>query len=321
MSRERKRSCISIHSPRARGDARWEQSAQTAEDFNPLPSCEGRPGRRGGLERCRIISIHSPRARGDAKKRDLRVDTCNFNPLPSCEGRRIWAARRPGGTDFNPLPSCEGRRDPRARRRSGRAISIHSPRARGDNVSHLCAEKCHTFQSTPLVRGETRTLSDGTPVRIISIHSPRARGDHSSTRGSIVVVNFNPLPSCEGRRLPTVTTGGAVDFNPLPSCEGRPVRLDFDRRTKEISIHSPRARGDRRPIASRPDLTAFQSTPLVRGETFLNQKTPCARQDFNPLPSCEGRRKTKSFAAGAGTFQSTPLVRGETIVFDRRKKP
>ena len=57
----------------------------------------------------------------------------------------------------------------------------------------------HEFQSTPLMRGETRSL-----------------------KNSILFAHFNPLPSCEGRRVPR-----------------RKVELD-----QEISIHSPHARGD-----------------------------------------------------------------------------
>ena len=40
----------------------------------------------------------------------------------------------------------------------------------------------------------------------------------------------------------------------------------------------------------------------------------CKRKlnNFNPLPSCEGRRDFVHPVAQAGVFQSTPLMRGET---------
>ena len=69
------------------------------------------------------------------------------------------------------------------------------------------------------------------------------------------------------------------DFNPLPSCEGRP---------------------------------SGQSTPLIRGEPSLRQKSPRTRRNFNPLPSHEGRRAISSTGSASQTFQSTPLMRGET---------
>ena len=103
----------------------------------------------------------------------------------------------------------------------------------------------------------------------------------------------------------------------------------------QISIHSLRARGDIFQLCNIGDVLPFQSTPLVRGETSagmsLNgsrkfQSTPLMRgetrsrsrcraalQDFNPLPSCEGRRLVNKQTVDIGTFQSTPLMRGETL--------
>ena len=61
------------------------------------------------------------------------------------------------------------------------------------------------------------------------------------------------------------------------------------RRTTQISIHSPHTRGDSR---------------------RTRQKT--ARENFNPLPSHEGRLEADYIIVFGGTFQSTPLTRGET---------
>ena len=55
----------------------------------------------------------------------------------------------------------------------------------------------------------------------------------------------------------------------------------------------------------------FQSTPLIRGETRRHKRWK-DRQNFNPLPSYEGRLKAISRIQGATEFQSTPLIRGET---------
>ena len=81
-----------------------------------------------------------------------------------------------------------------------------------------------TFQSTPLMRGET---------------SARAFARSSS-----------------------------ANFNPLPSCEGRPRRADERSQHFEISIHSPHARGDLTESHNCSPAFAFQSTPLMRGETL-----------------------------------------------------
>ena len=124
--------------------------------------------------------------------------------------------------------------------------------------------------------------------------------------------DFNPLPSCEGRR--EKIQGRHVvqaHFNPLPSREGRPPLPERRKKMSEfqstplmrgetftvensylglsISIHSPHARGDRRAGEACRMRTSFQSTPLTRGET-----------------------KSQSFTIRAPRFQSTPLTRGET---------
>ena len=55
---------ISIHSPHARGDLSDDAHKEEVSNFNPLPSCEGRP----------LTARPSSGIR-------------HFNPLPSCEGR------------------------------------------------------------------------------------------------------------------------------------------------------------------------------------------------------------------------------------------
>ena len=102
-----------------------------------------------------------------------------------------------------------------------------------------------TFQSTPLMRGET------------------AYGIFSSC----FIVDFNPLPSCEGRRL----------------FENLVIKL------VKISIHSPHARGDRsHPCGVRPRAISIHS-PHARGdgaydkrgerETHISIHSPHARGD------------------------------------------
>ena len=144
------------------------------------------------------ISIHSPHARGDA---ELDAERKRFK-------------------DFNPLPSCEGR--PLFRKPSFRAVA---------------------FQSTPLMRGETKVAYTDALTLEISIHSPHARGD-----------------AC-----PESRSAKDTDFNPLPSCEGRLSKSSLSS-ARSISIHSPHARGDfSGQFLFPPD--RFQSTPLMRGET------------------------------------------------------
>ena len=77
---------ISIHSPHARGDSSASRTATAMAYFNPLPSCEGRPGDR------------QPQHSRDK----------NFNPLPSCEGRRESPRSPPPTHPFQSTPLMRG---------------------------------------------------------------------------------------------------------------------------------------------------------------------------------------------------------------------
>ena len=66
------------------------------------------------------------------------------------------------------------------------AISIHSPHTRGDErIIGLTTPK-NAFQSTPLMRGETRAYQIVVLVQHISIHSPLTRGDSRRKSTSIM---------------------------------------------------------------------------------------------------------------------------------------
>ena len=82
-------------------------------------------------------------------------------------------------------------------------------------------------------------------------------------------------------------------------------------------------------------MSEFQSTPLMRGETFtvensylglsISIHSPHARGDrrageacrmrtsFQSTPLTRGETKSQSFTIRAPRFQSTPLMRGETL--------
>ena len=168
--------------------------------------------------------------------------------------------------------------------------------------------------------------------------------------------DFNPLPSCEGRQRTCENVFDNLYFNPLPSCEGRPYRWRnptcqtlfqstplmrgetvlpvVAEQQRDISIHSPHARGDvpvplchagglhfnplpscegrRRILVVADSSSSFQSTPLMRGETLFSLLPYLRIAYFNPLPSCEGRLNDGSRIENLMLFQSTPLMRGET---------
>ena len=103
-----------------------------------------------------------------------------------------------------------------------------------------------------------------------------------------------------------------ADFNPLPSCEGRPATIKQCIKQKRFQS-TPLMRGETRMLCRCLNLHyRFQSTPLMRGETVRSVVSGIYSSNFNPLPSCEGRRFPVRLDFDRRTFQSTPLMRGET---------
>ena len=172
------------------------------------------------------ISIHAPRAGGDGEGRDIRPYDSNFNPRPPCGGRQHGPAR--GSLPikyFNPRPPCGGRPWIYPPAPPILFISIHAPRAGGDqrrlvwrfarcyfNPRPPCGGRQELlrlyyvngkFQSTPPVRGATKHLGDITKINWdISIHAPRAGGDGARPLSdSQPSPHFNPRPPCGGRRM------------------------------------------------------------------------------------------------------------------------
>ena len=168
---------------------------------------------------------------------------------------------------FNPLPSCEGRR-----------------------VKPMIWRVGSLFQSTPLMRGETKLgLAKDYALRI-SIHSPHARGDLHGTPFSHVGIPFQSTPLMRGETRDQGRAAGRADhFNPLPSCEGR-LRAARNSRLNQNFNPLPSCEGRLTIAGCGHGVFVFQSTPLMRGETM------------------DSRRKN-----GAVKFQSTPLMRGETL--------
>ena len=144
---------ISIHSPHARGDENGVGTNGRPNNFNPLPSCEGRPHARSSAKRCAAISIHSPHARGDPVMAQFHgFDTISIHSphARGDESLQSYIVRY-----LISIHSPHARGDGRFIRTGGAwDISIHSPHARGDKAVHWLRTR-----------------------RRISIHSPHARGD------------------------------------------------------------------------------------------------------------------------------------------------
>ena len=172
--------CVSIHAPRAGGDSKSASCRKRVHMFQSTPPARGatrspfrlllsrnsfnpRPPRGGRPELDRStgghtpVSIHAPRAGGDSPyRRRIRGDSeaSRFNPRPPRGGRR---------SGIVPVTSCVFQSTPPARgatrcaghREDHHYVSIHAPRAGGDDGSR------HRWSVAVTV----------------SIHAPRAGGD------------------------------------------------------------------------------------------------------------------------------------------------
>ena len=169
------------------------------------------------------------------------------------------------------------------------------------------------FQSTPSVWRETSD-SFQTFIQNIFQSTPSVWRETCSSRSSrCKSSNFNPLPPCGGRHVPTsLATLEKISihslrvegdrrkpcslycllyFNPLPPCGGRPCCGSAMWNFCSISIHSLRVEGDAVVLLQFLVHVEFQSTPSVWRETRFPVRTVPLPLNFNPLPPCGGRQR------------------------------
>ena len=221
-----------------------------------------------GLRHRPCISIHAPRAGGDRCCKAIAHKKPYFNPRPPCGGRLPFFVFVFLIMKFQSTPPVRGATSIRGGRKVACEISIHAPRAGGDCRGLVNASDFKTFQSTPPVRGATLRLAlrcggdrisihapraggDGNRLpqhrrRNISIHAPRAGGDYMLFFYSAYQQIFQSTPPVRGATLTTPHMPPApMHFNPRPPCGGRRREgLDVDGIVR-ISIHAPRAGGDK----------------------------------------------------------------------------
>ena len=172
-----------------------------------------------------------------------------------------------------------------------------------------------SFQSTPSVWRETITSLAEDKISSISIHSLRVEGDSLDAKQN-VVYEFQSTPSVWRETATVVATDSKVP----------------------ISIHSLRVEGDIAFEIINERYARFQSTPSVWRETLkppehtdtrsisihslrvegdnLCNGEEVGNDDFNPLPPCGGRPRSRQPTQSRLPFQSTPSVWRETVQCD-----
>ena len=171
-----------------------------------------------------FISIHAPRAGGDLSSVLTVASDTVFQSTPPVRGATVGRMMGTGNSkDFNPRPPCGGRRADDAQ--------IHS---------------VELFQSTPPVRGATAWGEKAFVLQLISIHAPRAGGDLEIIERIQTHYEFQSTPPVRGATQARLSLPYEMEnFNPRPPCGGRLRQLLYPPDAYSISIHAPRAGGDR----------------------------------------------------------------------------
>ena len=145
--------------------------------FNPLPSHEGRRSARAATS-TRASFQSTSLIRGETLGIDIDKAVREFQSAPLMRGETASPASSGSPSSISILSLMRGETIVFLFDAFKAFISIHSPHARGDPAMSCALTAACSFQSTPLMRGETACDS----------------------MAALRQYHFNPLPSCEGRR-------------------------------------------------------------------------------------------------------------------------
>ena len=198
-------------------------SRRVYTDFNPRPPCGGRPAqsarllpgpcisihapRAGGDSGGRIffppsatISIHAPRAGGDPTPKQPAVSNQNFNPRPPCGGRHSGILSDEEFAAFQSTPPVRGATIEQIFISRRTKISIHAPRAGGDNKVTMLRDKATDFNPRPPCGGRRSVLFSGN--KLIRFQStPPVRGATLFCLGLYSNMPFQSTPPVRGATL------------------------------------------------------------------------------------------------------------------------
>ncbi len=121
---------------------------------------------------------------------------------------------------------------------------------------------------------------------------------------------FQSTPLMRGATTSSTRCAMTCDFNPRPSCEGRRPADAVFRCIGTISIHAPHARGDQRHRSEGLDHWHFNPRPSCEGRPRHSWCLPMMAY-FNPRPSCEGRHHGMDGALSLAISIHAPHARGD----------
>ena len=213
---------------------------------------------------------------------------------------------------------------------AGLIISIHAPRAGGDDLRVRSGHRMGISIHAHHAGGDLQILRPKGLDDRISIHAPM-RGATPIFDKSIKQLAFQSTPPCGGRhticKLKTIAryfnprprAGGdincyylppyAVEFQSTPPCGGRPQQ-PLHRPPAPAFQSTPPCGGRLQPQHPPGFVAQFQSTPPCGGRLTREIKCDSPKPDFNPRPRAGGDIKEKENEIKKLEFQSTPPCGG-----------
>ena len=176
-----------------------------------------------------------------------------FQSTPPVRGATPETTCRPlSRSYFNPRSPCGERRGSGGRGRGRGGISIHAPHAGSDLWVCLGLPLSRGFQSTLPMRGATYDGHNGLQRGQISIHAPHAGSDCLRCLCYLCrSMDFNPRSPCGERRYPAQMQQPNIGISiHAPRAGGDRVVIVRVRYVDDISIHAPRAGCDIRGVKS-----------------------------------------------------------------------
>ena len=124
---------VSIHAPRAGGDAHGDRNRSLCVWFQSTPPARGATRTALRFHLAHGVLIHAPRAGGDLHTHRQRLGDHLFQSTPPARGATATAcASLRIGLQFQSTPPARGATAYRHHQEMSVGVSIHAPRAGGD---------------------------------------------------------------------------------------------------------------------------------------------------------------------------------------------
>ena len=173
----RSNTVISIHAPRAGSDGITAVCKYYLCIFQSTLPVRGATEAEATRSLIQAFQSTLPVRGATIHRHPKQAEKTDFNPRSPCGERRDSRSYRYRWNDFNPRSPCGERPTLYANKVILVQISIHAPRAGGDNMANMSAFKAQLISIHAPRAGSDEIVGLIVTVGMISIHAPRAGSD------------------------------------------------------------------------------------------------------------------------------------------------